>query len=1038
MPFNKKLVLNQYLLSLFGETEFTELASRVNRPGDEGLDADNVSKMCHALLNIPGRRVKLGDNALLEYDRNIVAHTQEMQVRRPAITWKYFQYLALLFTEIYLDRYMNYRDGLLSELNEQLRRFNKGATKKDRLLAFTENDLRRIAFWSATGSGKTLIMHVNIKQFIHYLCKAGRRRQISRILLVTPNEGLSRQHLDEMRNSGIQASMFAKDGSSLFSGHGVEIIEITKLAEKAGEKTVAIDSFEHNNLVLTDEAHRGSSGDVWGRYRKKLARDGFTIEYSATLGQAAANNRGLETQYAKSILFDYSYRHFHGDGFGKNYRILNLPAIDNDDTREMYLTACMLSFYQQKLLFGDKATKAKKFNLENPLCVFVGSSVNAVRIQNRRQVSDVVDVLLFLARLTSTENRKEVIGRIERIRNGKASLISESGDVFAGMFSFTSGRRRSAERLYKDMLKKVFNANASAGLHVEELKGADGEIALRLGNNEPFGVVNVGDAPRLCKLCAQHEKELIVSSRSFTGSLFRDINEPNSTINLLIGSKRFSEGWNSWRVSTMGLLNVGQKEGTQVIQLFGRGVRLWGLGRGLKRHTALVDQVMEKNDRLDICETLNVFGVRSNYMEQFKQYLENDGISAGDSFQEILWPVQTKLPGKNKLKTIKVTEGLDFLRDGGKHELHLLPGSRLATVVLDYYPRIEVNLAEELEVDEGSIPKEGEIFQPEHLAMLDFDAIYLELQELKKERGWFNLCLSKAEIKNILENSSWYQILIPSESLGFDSFERVAFWQGIASALLRKYCDRFYKVSKSAWEAPRRKYAWLAADDPSLAFKYRILVRSKKKALIKEIKAAKSAAARLLKSGKPWDGFIQESFEAIQFDQHLYQPIIAIKNSDIKVTPAPLNSGEAKFVHSLKDYLRQNPALEGEELYLLRNMSRGKGVGFFDAGNFYPDFILWLLRGDKQHINFVDPKGIQHLSSHNDPKVEFHKTIKEIEREMGDENVHLNAFIISVTPSSAMSKKWTDWKLDDYLARNILFQQKGNHMDQMFKVIRGK
>ena len=33
------------------------------------------------------------------------------------------------------------------------------------------------------------------------------------------------------------------------------------------------------------------------------------------------------------------------------------------------------------------------------------------------------------------------------------------------------------------------------------LSGTDGEIALRLGDNEPFGLINVGDPTELCKLC---------------------------------------------------------------------------------------------------------------------------------------------------------------------------------------------------------------------------------------------------------------------------------------------------------------------------------------------------------------------------------------------------------------------------------------------------------------------------------------------------------------------------------------------------------
>jgi hypothetical protein len=54
-------------------------------------------------------------------------------------------------------------------------------------------------------------------------------------------------------------------------------------------------------------------------------------------------------------------------------------------------------------------------------------------------------------------------------------------------------------------------------------------------------------------------------------------------VNLLIGTKKSADGWNSYRVSTMGLMNVGATEGSQIIQLFGRSVRLMGYGRSPKR-----------------------------------------------------------------------------------------------------------------------------------------------------------------------------------------------------------------------------------------------------------------------------------------------------------------------------------------------------------------------------------------------------------------------------------------------------------------------
>ena len=81
----------------------------------------------------------------------------------------------------------------------------------------------------------------------------------------------------------------------------MEIIDIHKLKEEMGEKTVAIDSFEGDNLVLVDEGHRGASGKDWMDKRNKLSANGFSFEYSATFGQAVAGNTGLSEEYAQAV-----------------------------------------------------------------------------------------------------------------------------------------------------------------------------------------------------------------------------------------------------------------------------------------------------------------------------------------------------------------------------------------------------------------------------------------------------------------------------------------------------------------------------------------------------------------------------------------------------------------------------------------------------------------------------------------------------------------------------------------------------------------
>ena len=134
----------------------------------------------------------------------------------------------------------------------------------------------------------------------------------------------------------------------------MEIIDVHKLKEEMGEKTVAIDAFEGNNLVLVDEGHRGASGEDWMGKRTRLSEEGFSFEYSATFGQAVKKKESLAQEYAKCILFDYSYKYFYRDGYGKDYHILNLEETWNEDYYQLYLAACLLVFYQQLCLHREK------------------------------------------------------------------------------------------------------------------------------------------------------------------------------------------------------------------------------------------------------------------------------------------------------------------------------------------------------------------------------------------------------------------------------------------------------------------------------------------------------------------------------------------------------------------------------------------------------------------------------------------------------------------------------------------------------------
>lgn len=165
-----------------------------------------------------------------------------------------------------------------------------------------------------------------------------------------------------------------------------------------------------------------------------------------------------------------------------------------------------------------------------------------------------------------------------------------------------------------------------------------------------------------------------------------------------------------------------------------------------------------------------------------------------------------------------------------------------------------------------------------------------------------------------------------------------------------------------------------------------------------------------------------QGLKAIWFDRHLYQPLLYLNTNIVELSPAPLNKGERLFVEDLKIFHDGHPDFFAEkELYLLRNLSKGRGVGFFEAGNFHLDFILWLLAGEEQQVIFVDPKGIRNLGL-TDPKIQFHETVKEIERRLGDTGVCLHSFIVSNTPSHTMQLLWNTDKAE-MKKRHILFQE---------------
>ncbi|MFI3322808.1 MAG: DEAD/DEAH box helicase family protein [Rikenellaceae bacterium] len=1010
------LVLNRFLLSLFGVSKLEELTIGLKEESLEQRDEENISYFYYALKSKLYSNTNFTSEQLLTYDQNIYRHTAHISENRDELLkWKYFQYLSLLFTEIYLDRYFSDKSALLNQINEFLSDSVTENPEFSTIEPFTENDLNKLAFWNATGSGKTLIMHLNILQYRHYAEKKGVNN--NRVILLTPNEGLSAQHLSELRASNIEAEIFTKSGGSMFYGKLIEIIDINKLADKDGDKTVAVGSFEGSNLVLVDEGHKGTGGEVWKGYRDSLCADGFSFEYSATFGQSVGaisekkKRNKLLNEYGKAILFDYSYRYFYKDGYGKDYRILNIKEDKNDTLTTMYLTACLLSFFEQQIIFESAPQIKNNYLVEKPLAIFVGGSVT--KEMNESNSSDVVAILKFFERFIA--NAEESRRNIAHLLNGSDGLVDKNNQsIFGSSFKFIHNHFSQKDAVYSSMIQKLFNSNVvGARLHLDNLKGQKGEIGLRIGNSDYFGVINVGDDSKLLSIC--EKQGLLTEQRDFSrGSLFQGINKNDSTVNVLIGSKKFSEGWSSWRVSTMGLLNVGQGEGSQIIQLFGRGVRLKGYKHSLKRSAKLETKEKSVPKDLSTLETLNIFGIRADYMEQFKKYLNEEGLPLNDStLEEIVIPMLPTVNLSSKgLKYIKVKEGKDFKKEV---VVSLSDGIGNKKITLDWYPKVQLLRSDSRSDAYTTIQNEAKLSDI-NLAYLDWDKIFFDLQHLKNDKSWYNFEIDYNKIEGIINDGSWYRLLIPQKYLEPTNFVKdVADWQDIVSSLLKKYCDVVYNRRKAAWMAENSVIAILDETHPNFQEEYKVLVN---RDLDKVIVSLKELKENILNNTFVKDISVDgDDFNALFFEPHLYQPLLSINSkkyrdsesgvSTITIQPVSLVDSEKQFVVDLKEYHSNNSEFFADkELYLLRNQSR-RGIGFFEANGFYPDFILWIVTDEKQYIAFIDPKGLRQLDGGlNNPKIELHKTIKDdIEPRLKDDSISLSSFIVTPTPFEEI-KHW--------------------------------
>ena len=1045
------LILNKYLCSFF-DFKDTEDFGKLLKPVQEGLNQHKKFYFTEALQTL-----KISDEfrqRLNYYDENIQRYLNHInQNRDPPIVLKYFQYVSILLTEIYLDKYYNEFDAFYAELTKFVLDLNT-REKKTGIYTYSypnKENMHKLAVWSATGSGKTLIMHINILQVLKY-----NNKEYDNLLLVTPNEGLSSQHIEELSLSNIEHKKFEAqktlDDWSL--QNPIKVIEITKIKKETASqdgKTIPVEAFGDNNIIFVDEGHKGHSTEAqtWKNNRKALVgKNGFTFEYSATFGEITDKDDTFN-EYASSIIFDYRYKYFYEDGFGKDYNILNLK--NKNEYGDEYFTGAILSLYEQKLYFRNYGRQIKPFNIENPLMIFVGSSVSG-----KKSESDVLKVVKFLARFVNEKDKFSKL--IKNILTDKSSLVDINDQpLFSSKFPYLRGLVRTDTKKiddgYEDILKVLFHVKTSKTLQFIELKNAEGEIGLRF-SSDYFGVINIGDTNSFLKLVDEAEASYfqIGQKSNFEQSLFRKIEKRNSPINFLIGSKKFIEGWNSYRVTAMGLLNIGKKEGAQIIQLFGRGVRLKGYGNLLKRSYTLESENLIPADikipnNMTILETLNIFGLNANYMATFKETLKEEGI---EEYEKVILKIKPTLPTKALYVPRSAKETNDFVSS-----VQIMSFDQSITPIrIDLSSKIDIleSRQEFKQVDSDSPVKENTL-DDEILELVNFEEVYLELLKYKDLKKYANIYFTKETLRGIVTPKK-YTILCKKEMLQLSKSEelnKIDKIQEYVIQLLKSYIDKIFNYEKYHWYQKNLRYETISQEDDSLIPKeYVFTINANAQTLIRDIKDFTNKLRAFIRVNAEDNDTIYEEnstfshglskvLDFFALNVHLFKPLIYKNNSKelefIKISPVNLVESERDFIKQLEEYLDANSDnLQFDEIYLLRNPSR-KGIGFFETKNFYPDFILWMIKGEEQTITFIDPKGLV-MVDYDDEKLNLYKDIKNIEADLKKTSnlpVDLNSFILSKTNYADLN--WGVPK-ETLIDKNILFLEDGpGFLDKIFQKI---
>ncbi|MCS6998206.1 MAG: DEAD/DEAH box helicase family protein [Aquificaceae bacterium] len=494
--------------------------------------------------------------------------------------------------------------------------------------------INRASFWMATGSGKTLVI-IKVMEVLKELI--GRKLiPKSDILFLTYREDLIEQftrHLDEFnqhRDDKIHAFSlkdYAKVKARVdlhLNRDGVDVFYYRSdlLSEEEKEKILNYRRFPRNWYLLLDEAHKGDKRDSKRQaIFTALSKEGFMFNFSATFTEEIDH---------LTCAYNLNLAEFLSHGYGKRIALLGYGTEAIVDRRGKFSKEEKEKTLLKTLILFTLIKKARKRTpfYHEPLMLVLGNSVN----------TEESDLELFFKELSKIAGKRVS----DKMFSSAQEELKEELSSMRYAFEREAYSLSVEDVSMEEVLYRVFNAEGPGGIEVIKMEENAQELIFKHKvSDRPFMLLKIGDISNWLK----HKLEGYEIVEKFdTRKVFSELNSPEgSSINLLLGSRAFYEGWDSSRPNLILYLNIGKQEAKKfLLQSIGRGVRIEVLSK--RKRLAFVDpQEYEKNRKyVDYLETLFILGTKPEDLKKVLEVLKEEDKRAKEQSYEVGLSVRDK------------------------------------------------------------------------------------------------------------------------------------------------------------------------------------------------------------------------------------------------------------------------------------------------------------------------------------------------------------------------------------------------------------